>query len=85
MPNYFWGEALLAVVFLYYRTPHSALKGKTPYEIKIGIKPDIFMIRVFRSITYYKVKGLESHSKLKARANKAILISYTDNTKVYKL
>ena len=87
LPNYLWGEALLAAVFLYNRTPHSALKGKTPYEIKNGLKPhlDISTLRVFRSTTFYKVKGLNSHLKLKARANKAVLISYTDNTEVYKL
>ena len=85
LPSYLWGEALLAFVFLYNRTSHSALQGKTPYEMKNGIKLDISIIQVFRSITFYKVKGLESYSKLKARANKVVLIGYTDNTKVYKL
>ena len=85
LPNYFWGEALLASVFLYNRTPHTALKGVTPYEKKTSVKPDISFIRIFRSITFYKVKGLDSHNKLKARANKAVLIGFTDNTEVYKL
>ena len=85
LPNYFWGEVLLASVFLYNRTPHTALKGVTPYEKKTGVKPDISFIRIFGSITFYKVKGLDSHNKLKARANKAVLIGYTDNAKVYKL
>ena len=85
LPNYFWGEVLLASVFLYNRTPHTALKGVTPYEKKTGVKPDISFIRIFGSITFYKVKGLDSHNKLKARANKAVLIGYTDNVKVYKL
>ena len=53
--------------------------------MKNGTKPDISTIRVFGSVTFYKVKGLESHSKLKARANKAVLIGYTDNAKIYKL
>ena len=87
LPNYLWGEALLAAVFLYNRTPHSALKGKTPYEMKNGSKPesDISTLRVFGSTTFYKVKGLDSHSKLKARARKAVLIGYTENAEVYKL
>jgi len=42
------------------------------------------MIRVFGSITYYKVKGPNTN-KLKAKARKAILIGYTDNAEVYKL
>src|SRR5438034_9061692 len=52
---------------------------------KKGIKPNISCIRVFGSTIYYKTKGPDSHSKLKARANKAVLIGYTDNAKVYKL
>ena len=85
--NYLQGEALLAAVFLYNRTPHSALKGKTPYEMKNGSKPrdDISTLRVFGSTTFYKIKGLNSHLKLKVRARKAILIGYTENTEVYKL
>ena len=57
----------------------------TPYEKKTGIKPDISFIRIFGSVTYYKVKGLDSYNKLKARANKAVLIGYSDNAEVYKL
>ena len=74
-------------MFLYNRTPYSALKGKTPYEIKNGLKPrdDISTLWVFGSTTFYKVKGLNSYLKLKARAKKAILISYTKNIEVYKL
>jgi hypothetical protein len=57
----------------------------TPYEKKTGVKPDISFIRIYGSVTFYKVKGLDSHNKLKARANKAVLISFTDNAEVYKL
>ena len=85
LPNYLQGEALLAATFLYKRTPHSALKGITLYEKKTSIKPDISFLRVFGSITYYKVKGLDTQNKLKARANKAVLIGFTDNTELYKL
>ena len=55
--------------------------------MKNGLKPrdDIFTLRVFGSTTFYKVKGLDSHLKLKARARKAMLIGYTKNAEVYKL
>ena len=85
LPNYLWGEALETAVFLYNRTPHSTLNGKTPYEIKYGVKPNLSTIRVFGSVTFYKVKGLGSQSKLKARASKAILLGFSDNAEVYKL
>src|SRR5262249_4828119 len=85
VPNYLLGEAVETTAFLYNRSPHLALKGMTPYEKRKKVKPDPLTIKVFGSVTYYKVKGLDSHFKLKARAKKAILIGYTDNSKVYKL
>jgi len=85
LPNYLWGEALETAVFLYNRTPHSALNGKTPYKMKYSVKPDLSIIRVFGSITFYKVKGLGSQFKLKVRASKAILLGFSDNAEVYKL
>jgi transposase InsO family protein len=44
-PKYLWGEALLASVYLYNRTPHSALAFKTPYEVFHKEKPYIQNIR----------------------------------------
>ena len=36
----------MAAEYLYNRTPHSALRNKTLYELKYGQKPDISNIRV---------------------------------------
>ena len=81
LPLYLWGEALLTAVYLYNRTPHSALKHITPYEKKNSKKPNISHIRVFGSIAFYKVKTLTK--KLDPRANKAILLGFNEN--IYKL
>jgi hypothetical protein len=82
LPQYLWGEAILTAVYLYNRTPHSAISYKTPYEIMYKRKPNISNIYTFGSITYYKNKG-NNITKLEPRANKAILLGYNEN--VYKL
>src|SRR6185312_8031625 len=77
-PLYLWGEAVLAATYLYNRTPHSALNNKTLYELKYNSKPNISNIRVWGSITYYKNKG-SNIKKLEPKANKGILIGYSQN------
>ena len=84
LPGYLWGEALQTSVFLYNRTPHTSIGLKTPYEAKNGIKPDLSTIRVFGSITYYKKKD-PSSEKLSSKADKAILLGFTDRAEIYKL
>ena len=44
--QYLWGEALLAAVYLYNRTPHRSLEFKTPYEIYKGKPPTINHIKI---------------------------------------
>ena len=73
-----WGEALLASVYLYNRTPHSSINYKTPYELKNKEKPNISNIKVWGSIAYYKNKG-NKIKKLDSRANKGVLIGYGQN------
>ena len=46
LPNYLWGEAILAACYIYNRTPHSAIDLKTPYEAYNGIKPNISNIKI---------------------------------------
>jgi Integrase core domain/GAG-pre-integrase domain len=50
LPKYLWGEALNAAVYLYNRTPHTAIDYKTPYEAKYGKKPDLSHIKIWGSI-----------------------------------
>jgi hypothetical protein len=42
----YWGEAITASVYLYNRTPHSAIDYKTPYELKYGKKSDLNNIKI---------------------------------------
>ena len=76
----FWAEALIAAVYLYNRTPHSALNYKTPYEVRYNKKPKIAYIKIWGSIAYNKI---DNAKKLDPRAKPNILIGYGNNQ--YKL
>lgn len=41
LPETLWGEAIRTAMFLVNRSPSSAVKGKTPYELWYGTKPDV--------------------------------------------
>jgi len=55
--KYFWGEAILATIYIYNRIPHNTLNFKTLYEIKYNEKPNIDNIKIWGLIIYYKIKG----------------------------
>ena len=46
-PTWLWGECLRYVVYVYNRTPHSALKYKSPFEARFGTSPDLSGIHKF--------------------------------------
>ena len=76
----FWAEALISAVYLYNRTPHSALDYKSPYEVRYNKKPDINNVKIWGSIAYNQI---EKAKKLDIRAKPNILIGYGNNQ--YKL
>ena len=83
LPRYLWGEALLASVYIYNRTPHSSLQFKTPFEVKNNQKPILNNIKIFGSICYYS--NNKAKSKLEPRANKGVLIGYGEQSNIYKI
>ena len=79
------GEALLVAIYLYNRTPHSALERYiTPYEAKIGKKPDISYIRI-QGFICYKKEPKEFLKKLDSRAKPHYLIGYLETPNQVKL
>lgn len=76
-PIYLWGEAIMASVYLYNRTPHKSIQYMTPYELYYNRKPDITNIRIWGSVSYYNTNIQKS--KLSPRQEKAILIGYSDH------
>lgn len=82
LPKDFWGDAALYSVYIYNRTPHSAINYITPYEAKNKEKPNISNIVTFGSICYYKNKGVNIQ-KLEPRGIKGIILGINDN--IYKV
>ena len=47
LPNALWAEAFSAATYVRNRSPTSALKGSTPYEMVYDMKPDLANLRTF--------------------------------------
>jgi hypothetical protein len=83
LPMQFWVEALLALMHIWNRCPTSALKGKTPYELWLKLKPDVSHLRVWGCLAYVHIqkdkrKGFSPHME------KGIFIGYPDGYKGWK-
>jgi hypothetical protein len=50
MPAEFWSEAVTTAMFILNRMPTKAVKGKTPFEVWRGRKPNVSFIRMFGCI-----------------------------------
>jgi hypothetical protein len=55
LPNYFWVEMVIIVVYIMNRTPTTVIHGMTPKEIFIGKKPNVSHLILFGCITYVHV------------------------------
>lgn len=62
----------------------SGLHQRTPYELWTGRKPDVSHIRIFGSIVMCHIPK-EKRCKWDKKAEKLILIGYTDHVKGYRL
>ena len=72
----FWALALEAAVYLYNRSPYTAINYKTPYELKYNNKSKLSKIKVWGSIAYIKIYKTK---KLDSRAKPCILVGYNDS------
>ncbi|XP_039313806.1 uncharacterized protein LOC105196674 isoform X1 [Solenopsis invicta] len=54
-----WAEAVNTAVYLKNRSPHKAVKGKTPQEIWTGEKVDLSHLKVFGCIGYVHVPKIQ--------------------------
>jgi hypothetical protein len=76
LPKKYWGEAAMAAIYIYNRTPHSVIGFKTPYKAKYGHKPDISNIRIWGSKAYKKEA---IRRKLNPKVSEYTLIGYGSN------
>src|SRR6202040_2243474 len=82
LPQFLWEEAMKHVEWLKERSPHHALNGKTPYEMKHKKKPHIGGIHEFGAAVY--VKDLKA-GKLDVRAQLGCFVGYDSESKGYRI
>lgn len=83
LPNYLWGEALLAAAYLYNRTPHKSLGYKTPFEIYYGHIAYTDHLTSWGSIVYYNTNQYKT--KLEPRTRKGVVIGFGTENPHYKI
>ena len=81
MPKVYWAKAVTTTFYLQNRT--CANGGVSPHKLFFGKKQNLAHLRVFDSIAYVHMPK-EKRRKLDAKAEKCILIGYSDEQKNYK-
>lgn len=80
----YWAEAIATASYITNRCPTKTLKGKTPFEMWNGYKPNLSHIRIFGTEAMVHIPK-EKRQKWDKKSKKMILIGYCDNTKGYRL
>jgi hypothetical protein len=76
LPNYFWAEAIITIIYIMNRTPTTTIHGMTSEEKFTSKKPDVSHLKVFGCIAYVHVPD-EKRSILDPKADKCIFIGYS--------
>ena len=69
MPEYYWAEAVHAIVYIMNKTPTTVINGMRPQETFTGKKPYLSHLKVFGCIAYVHIPD-ELRSKLDPKARK---------------
>ncbi|KAL2927193.1 Retrovirus-related Pol polyprotein from transposon RE1 [Bienertia sinuspersici] len=84
LPISFWGECVLAAVYIINRTPSSVLNGKSPYELLFGKSALLDELRVFGCLCFahnQRAKG----DKFSSRSRRCIFVGYPSGKKGWKV
>lgn len=84
LPKRFWAEALATATYLRNRCPTTAVKGKTPFEVLTGKKPNVENLRIFGCDAYAHVPK-DERKKLDSKTKKSVFLGYGDGIKGYRL
>ena len=83
LPPKLWDEFYLTVAHLHVRTTSRPLKGKVPFELWHGRKPDYSYMREIGCRAFVLIQN--SHNpKIYARSIECILIGYDAKSKTYR-
>ncbi|GAB6033770.1 hypothetical protein CHUAL_013973 [Chamberlinius hualienensis] len=82
LPIMFWSFAASTAAYLYNRTGHSTINGKTPFELWIGKKPSVKHLKVFGSKVFVFLPK-QHRNKLEPRADVGYFVGYSSMTSGY--
>lgn len=83
LPGWFWGEAVMTVVYILNWCPTKSVEGMTPFEAWHGKKSTGHHLKTFGCIVY--VKNTRPHlTKLEDRGRKMIFVGYERGSKAYR-
>ena len=76
LPKSLWAHAYKHSVYVHNRTGQDALEGKTPYEARFGVPPDLRHLRLWGSRVWVRQ---EKFSKLNPKARSGRFVGFSDN------
>ena len=84
LPYSLWAEAANTATFIYNRLPNAPLKGKSPYELWYGRKPDLSNLKVFGCVAYALVPAAKRR-KFGDKTEKMRFLGYHKGHRGYRL
>lgn len=78
-PKSMWSEAIFTANYIINRSPTSALKSQTPFEMWLNRKPDLSKLRVFGAKAYAHVPKERRTSKFDERSKLYYMMGYNEN------
>ena len=84
LPKKFLAEALSTASYVRNRSPTTAVKAMTPYEVWKGYKPNVNHLRIFGCSAYAHIPN-DERSKMDPKAKKSIFLGYGIGIKGYRL
>ena len=79
-----WAEAVNAAAYIRNRSPTSALKQQTPYQVWTGKVPDVRHLRVWGCYAFMHVND-GKRKKLDVKSKLYVFVGYSDTQKGYHL
>ncbi|KAI5115651.1 hypothetical protein M0805_007945, partial [Coniferiporia weirii] len=83
LPSHFWWDAVTAYVHVRNRSPTSAVKDATPFEVWHQKQPDVSHFWVFGCTAYVHIK-LDQRKQLQSHTMKCVFIGYPADFKGWK-
>jgi hypothetical protein len=84
LPNWLWGEAVLAAVYVLNRVPTKSVEGATPFEVWYGKKSAVHHLHTFGCLAYVK-NTKPNLSKLDDHGCRMIFVGCEQGTKAYRV